>query len=172
MAFVLILAGIFISLASYLGLKKFQLYCLLTTLACTILSIEILANLQGLTLAFLVALTLLSLPSIGVKLYDMIGCLAIALPCIFWLSTEEFVDGFAYSHIFVALGVALACILLFDKQKRQTLCTLVLLTSFVICSFYGINFNAIEIASAYLIAVVFTESFEKNTRIACLDRGD
>ena len=133
MAFVLILAIVFLLFTSVLGLKKFQLYCALTTLAYAVLSIEIITRINGLTLIFLTVTTLISLLYLKLKLYDIIGCVTIALPCIFWLSTQEFVDGFAYSHILVALGVALASNLLFDRQKRRTLCALVLLSSMIIC---------------------------------------
>ena len=170
MALFLILVGAFLLLIATLGVRKFQLYSLLTALGCCILSIELLADLSGLTLALLSALTLLNLLLIRIKLYDIAGCMAIVLPCTFWLSTQEFVDGFAYSHIIVALGVALASILLFDKKKRQTLCALVLLTSFVICYASNMYFNAIDIATSFLIAVVFTESFDAHTKLACPDR--
>lgn len=168
MAFVLILAVIFLLLTGVLGLKKFQLYCLLTALACTILSIEIITRLDGLTLAFLTVSTVFCLQSINVRLYDTAGCLTIALPCVFWLSTQEFIDGFAYSHIFVALSVAVACNLLFDKQKRQTLCALVLLTSFVICYLSNIYFSVIDIATSFLIAIIFTQCFEYRFEISPL----
>ncbi|MDE5755917.1 MAG: hypothetical protein K2I23_02380, partial [Clostridia bacterium] len=160
MALILILTGIYLTLIGIFNLKKFQLFGLLTAFVFTVLSIELLSDLDGLTLGVLTALCLLSLPSLGIKIYDIIGFVIIALPCIFWLTTQEFVDGSAYSHIFVALGVALASNLLFDKRKRQTLCALVLLTSFVICSLSDVYFSVIDIATSFLIAIVFSEKFE------------
>ena len=160
MAFVLVLGIIFLLFTSALGLKKFQLYCALTTLAYAVLSIEIITRINGLTLIFLTVTILLSLPYLKLKLYDIIGCAAIALPCIFWLSTQEFVDGFAYSHIFVASGVALASNLLFDRQKRRTLCALALLSSMIICRSYGVYLNAIDVVTATLIAVILTENYK------------
>ncbi|MDE5654219.1 MAG: hypothetical protein K2I46_01245 [Clostridia bacterium] len=169
MALVLILVGIFILLIGIFELKKFQLYALLTALACTVLSIELIADINGLTLYFLTALTLFSLPSISLKLFDIAGCLVITLPCIFWLSTQEFVDGFVYSLTLVALGVALACRLLFDRQKRQTLCALVLLTSFVVCYLSNIYFNAIDILLPFLVAIIFTQNYTRSIDLMTID---
>ncbi|MDE6372369.1 MAG: hypothetical protein K2L61_02385, partial [Clostridia bacterium] len=141
------------------SLKKFQLCGLLTALILTVMSIELIADIDGLTLGALTALTILSLLSITIKIYDIISCALIILPCVFWLGTQEFVDGFAYSHILIALGVALACNLLFDRQKRQTLCALVLLTSFVVCRLSGAYFSAVDIALAFLVAIAISDSF-------------
>ena len=164
MILVLVLTGIFLILVSVSGVKKFQLYGLLTALIFTVLSIEMLADIDGLTLGVLSALTMLTLPYINMKVYDAIGCIIITLPCLFWLNTQEFVDGFAYSLIFVALGAALACNLLFGKQKRQTLCALVLLTSFVICNLSNVYFSVTDTAFAFLIAMIFSYSFEYQRR--------
>ncbi|MDE6604994.1 MAG: hypothetical protein K2K85_03105 [Clostridia bacterium] len=164
MIFILILTGVFLILNGVFCLQKFQLYGLLAALIFTVLSIELLADIDGLTLGILTALTLFSLPSKRIKTFDMLGCALIALPCIFWMGTQEFMDGFANSHILVALGVALACNLLFDKQKRQTLCALVLLTSFVVCDLSGAYFSAVDIAFTFLVGIVFTNSYLSSTQ--------
>ncbi len=169
MIFELILAGIFLLIIGICNLKKFRLYALLAALTCTVLSIELLTDINGLTLGFLTALTLFSLPSIGVKFYDIAWCLAISLPCIFWLSTQEFVDGFAYSLTLVALGVAFACRLLFDKQKRQALCALVLLTSFVICYLSNIYFEVTDILLPFVVAIIFTQNYTRSIDLMTID---
>ena len=168
MALVLTIAGIYLVLIGVLNLKKSQLYSLLAALACCVFSIELIANLDGLTIGFLTALTIASLPSIKVNFYDIMGCLIIALPCIFWLNTQEFTDGFAYSHIIVALGVAGVGYLIFDKRKRQTLCALVLLTSYIICYLSKVYFNLIDIVLSFLITIVFAENFKNNARSVSL----
>ncbi|MDE7191185.1 MAG: hypothetical protein K2O35_01750 [Clostridia bacterium] len=159
MASLLIFTGIFLLLCGALRLKKFQLYGLLTALIFTVMSIELLADIDGLTLGVLTALTLISAMSINIKIYDMISCVVLILPCVFWLSTQEFVDGFAHSHILVALGAAIACNLLFDRQKRQTLCALVLLTSFAVCNLSDAYFNAIDISFAFFVGIALSDGF-------------
>ena len=169
MIFILLLSAIFLILSGIFHLKRFQLYGLLTTLIFTVLSIELLMDIDGLTLGVLTALTILSLPPKRIKVFDIIGCALIALPCIFWLGTPEFIDGWEYSHIFVALGTAIACNLLFDKQKRQTLCALVLLTSFVLCAILNAHFNVIDIALAFLIAIIFTTNYTLSFDLMTID---
>ena len=169
MIFAIALSGIFLLLIGVSNSNKFRFYGLMTALICTVLSIELIAKVNGLTLGVLAALTIISLPFIRIKLYDIIGWLLITLPCIFWLGTQEFVDGFAYSHILVAIGVALVCILLFDKQKRQTLCALVLLTSFIVCYASNAYFNAIDIATATAVAVIFAENYALSTDLMTID---
>ncbi|MDE6475201.1 MAG: hypothetical protein K2L70_08895 [Clostridia bacterium] len=169
MIFIFILTGIFLCLSGFFCLRRFQLYGLLSALILTVLSIELFADIDGLTLGVLTALTVFTLPSKRIKVFDIIGCALIALPCIFWLSTQEFIDGLAYSHILVSLGVTLACNLLFDKQKRQTICALVLLISFVVCAISNVYFNVIDIALAFLIGIIFTTNYTLSIDLMTID---
>ncbi len=168
MILAVVLSGIYLTLLGVFSLKKFMLYGLLTAFIYTVLSIELLADLDGLTLGILTILTVFSLLTISINIRDIIGCLIIALPCIFWLNTQEFVDGFAYSNTIVALGAAVACNLLFDKQKRQTLCAIVLLTCYIICYASNVYLSVIDLATSFLVAMIFTQNYDTTFEISPL----
>ncbi|MDE6188673.1 MAG: hypothetical protein K2G37_00105, partial [Clostridia bacterium] len=67
---------------------------------------------------FCAAATVAALPFFRISPTDFVKLALICTVAAFWLSTAEFVDGYAYSELFVASGITLAANLLFSASNR------------------------------------------------------
>ncbi|MDE5549588.1 MAG: hypothetical protein K2J13_04990 [Clostridia bacterium] len=92
-----------------------------------------------------------------ISIMDIIKILLITLISSFWLTIEEFVDGFAYSHIWVAIGVVIASALLFSPDNRQFCALIATLLSYSLVYAVGANADLQSIVLA--IAIAWTATY-------------
>ncbi|MDE6758862.1 MAG: hypothetical protein K2J89_06290 [Clostridia bacterium] len=125
-------------------------------------TVSLLASSNDLFLTAAAILTAIILPlRVKLSFFDIVKVCLIAFTAIFWLGTSEFVDGYAYSQLFVALGVALASILIFAPEKRQILAFATMLLSYGLIyttgSYIDLQSTALSLCLTWIIPSVARE---------------
>ena len=159
----------FLFLTAMFYTRGFRLYVLPVILLYVAVSIEFIADVNGLTFAALTVFISIRMAYLRLKIFDIAALILVTLPCVFWLNTREFTDGFVYSYVLTALGLAIACNLLFEKQKRQTLCALALLMSLFICRISQNPIYVADVVSAFAVAMIFTQNYTLTTDSMTID---
>lgn len=113
---------------------------------------------------FFFAVTALSTATIlpfyvKISFLDILKICLISFTAIFWLSTAEFVDGYAYSQIWVAIGIVLASTLFFSTSNRQYCALVATLLSYAMIYAVGANVELQSMVLAIGISWIMTKSF-------------
>lgn len=98
---------------------------------------------------------------------DILKILLISFIATFWLTTAEFIDGFAYSQILIALGVAIASFLLFSPDNRQYCSLLSMLLPYAIIFAMGVTADLQEVVLAIAISWILT--YRPTDKLAALN---
>ncbi|MBD5100834.1 MAG: hypothetical protein HDT29_06205 [Clostridiales bacterium] len=143
----LILSLIFSPDRFIVGAVVFVVFCSVATIS------MLTANERILLLAVAIA-TATALPFFAkISFADIFKISLIALIATFWLTTDEFIDGFAYSYLWVALGIVIASALLFARDNRRYCALVATLISYAMT--YAVGKNADLTAIVLTITIVW-----------------
>lgn len=94
--------------------------------------LNIITNSYLFTYLLYILFVLINLFFVKIKFMDILTFFIISTTILFWLSIKEFVDGFAYSYIYICIFITLTSFLLFEYKYVQFWCvTAMIFTLFI-----------------------------------------
>ena len=162
----LLLSLVYLILTMIFSADRFIVNAVVFVMLCSLATISMLTANEYLFLTTATLVTATILPFfVKITITDILEILLISLIAVFWLTTDEFVDGYAYSQIWVAIGITIASVLIFSPQNRQYCALLATLLSYAMTYAVGNNPDLTAIVLSITIAWTATCQVVKTENI-------
>ena len=161
MEILIVIASFYLLLSLVVSQKLFiERACVALIFAAAII-VELLAQTDFLIPFCIAAILTAALPKMRAATVRDVATCAILIPIfVFFLTTLELMDGYAYSEIFFALAAAAICSLLFDGAIKQYACAYVIFFSYQIAMLAFAPYDNLTAALYVFIGWIYTQDFK------------